>query len=123
MKKLLYILFVLFLQVLFCPAQNLDSLSRVYNNKTYADTNRLKAIHIIAWSYTGNNPDTAIALATLELELANSISSEKGKRGIAHAYNTIGVSYMNKNNYPKAVVFYLKALKIREEIKDKKGIG
>ena len=44
-----------------------DSLWAIYNNKAQADTNRLKAIHVIAWSYKSNNPDTAISLALLQI--------------------------------------------------------
>jgi hypothetical protein len=44
-----------------CFSQNkkLDSLWAIYNNKTESDTNRIKAIHAIAWGHCNNDPDTA----------------------------------------------------------------
>jgi len=103
----------------FCFSQN-DSLWAVYQNKNEADTNRLKAIHAIAWSYIGNNPDTAIILAEQELQLA---IKAKAKNYEGKALNIIGISFNNKGNYLKALDYYLKVLKVREEIKDKQGIG
>jgi tetratricopeptide (TPR) repeat protein len=96
-----------------CFSQNIDSLWKVYNDKTKADTNRLKAINIIAWSYNSNNPDTAIILAEEVLKLA---IQTKRKKYEGAAFNSIGASYMNKDNYPKALEYYLKSLKIYEEI-------
>jgi tetratricopeptide (TPR) repeat protein len=118
MKKLL----LLFLITISCLsyAQNLDSLWKVFNDKSEADTSRLKAIHEITWSYRSNKPDTAISLAAQELLLAQATRQKKYE---GKAFNTMGVSFMNKSNYPKAVDYYLKALKINEEIKDKQGIG
>ena len=54
-------------------SQNTDSLWKVYSNKTQADTNRLKAIQLIVRYYASNNPDTAIILAGLEMQLANEL--------------------------------------------------
>ncbi|HXD92515.1 MAG TPA: tetratricopeptide repeat protein [Bacteroidia bacterium] len=120
--RLLYV-FILFFLRLVSYSQNHDSLWSVYNNKSLSDTDRIKAIHIIAWSYTNNNPDTAILLANLELELANSIPSKKGKMLSAGAYNTMGVAFELKGNYPKSLEFFLKALKVCEETGNKKGVG
>jgi len=100
--------------------QNRDSLWKVYNDEEQSDTNRLKAIYSIAWSYRGNNPDTAIVLALQELEFARKL---KQKMFEGKALNTLGVAYMNKGNYPKAMEYFLKVLRIREELGDKKGIG
>jgi len=101
-------------------AQNLDSLWTVYNNKSQTDTNRLNAIHAIAKSYVGNSPDTAIILAEQELKFAQ---TTKQKIYEGKALNIIGVSFNNKGNYPKALESYLKALKLFEEIGNKKWIG
>jgi tetratricopeptide (TPR) repeat protein len=120
--RLLYV-FILFFLRLVSYSQNNDSLWNIYNNKSLSDTNRIKAIHSIAWSYTNNNPDTAILLANFELELANSIPSKKGKMLSAGAYNTMGVAFELKGNYPKSLECFLKALKVCEETGNKKGVG
>lgn len=98
----------------------LDSLWRIYSDKSQTDLNRVKAIDDYAWSFTHNNPDTAIILANEELQFA---VGTKQKLYEAKALNTIGVSFMNKGEYPKALENYFKTLKIYEEIGDKNGIG
>jgi len=128
MKKFLYIGVAAFIFSLFGGgavglAQNTDSLWSVYNNKSQADTNRLHAIHAIAWSLVDNKPDTAIILAEQEVQLANALSLGKGKKWLGRAFITIGVAFKFKGNYPKALEYYLKALKLSEEISDKKSIG
>ena len=104
-------------------AQNIDSLWKVYKNKAQVDTNRLEALNIIAWSYNGNNPDTAIILAEEEIAFANAVQPEKSKKWIADANKTIGASYNNKGDFEKALTYYFKSLKVNEEIKNKKGIS
>ena len=104
-----------------CFSQNNDSLWAVYNTKSSSDTIRLKALDEMAVSYSFNNPDTAIVLAEQELNFAGTIPH--GTLWTANALKTIGVAYMNKGNYPKALGYYLKALKQFEGIKNKKGLG
>ena len=120
-KPALILTSVLCILHLFCFSQNTDSLWSVYNNKSLADTSRLKALDDIAVSYTFNNPDTAIVLADQELTYANMIPA--GKIWAANAIKTIGVAMMNKGNYPKALNYFFKALKQFEGIGDKKGMG
>jgi tetratricopeptide (TPR) repeat protein len=118
MKKFLYIVIFSILLLQLCCAQNLDSLWKVYNDKSQVDTNRLNALHSIAWFYSNNNPDTAIILADQEFKLAQ---QTKQKKHEGNALTIMGLSYMNKGNYPKALDNYLKSLKKAEEIGNKKG--
>ncbi len=128
MKKIVFSCF-LFLSSCFCFAQNKNTASpwSVYNDKAEADTNRVKALYTIAWGYTTTNADSSLKLAQILLQLAQATKQEiyEGK-----ALNTMGVSYFNKGNFPKAMEFYLKTLKFREglrlpngKLKDIKGIG
>src|ERR1700741_2441292 len=103
----------------FCYAQNTDSLWKVYNNKTRADTIRLEAIDKVAWSYSLNNPDSAIQLAKLELELA---LAGKRKDYQASALVTMGASCNNKGDQPKALEYLFKALPIYKETGDNYGL-
>ncbi len=100
--------------------QNNDSLWKIYNNKNKADTIRLDAMDNLAWNYKGNNPDTAIVLAKQLLQLAINAKSKKYQ---ANAFTTLGVCYKFLGNYPKAVDYYLKALKIMEQLKNNSGIA
>src|SRR6185437_14630596 len=118
-------LFFIFLITCFCfsNGQNLDSLWKVYNDKTQIDTNRLKAIQTLVRNYSTNNPDTAIILAQQEEKLADLLPATNKKKWIADALSNTGFCFMNKGDLPKALDYYLKSLKLYEEIQDKKGIG
>src|ERR1700751_3751372 len=121
MKKFyLGILFILLLISGICQNQKIDSLRAVYNNKIQSDTSRLKALHAIAWGYCYTNPDSANILAKQELEFAQKSNLKKWQ---ANALNLIGVLFMNTGNYPQALDYYLKALKLFEESGTKKGMG
>ncbi|HEX7414622.1 MAG TPA: tetratricopeptide repeat protein [Bacteroidia bacterium] len=123
MKKLIILFCVLLFLQSFCIGQNLDSLWKVYNNQSQADTNRIKAIQVIAWSYRSNKPDTAIVLAEQEIKFVNALPNGKGRKWAADALNTIGAAFTNKGNFPKALNYYLQSLKIFEETGNKKGTG
>ena len=75
----------------------------------------------ISWDgYLFTQPDSSFYFAQLQLDFAK----EKGqKKHIAKALNTQGVSFYMQGNYTKAIDYYTKSLKIREEIGDKKGIA
>ncbi|MER3329043.1 MAG: adenylate/guanylate cyclase domain-containing protein, partial [Candidatus Kapaibacterium sp.] len=45
------------------------------------------------------------------------------KMGVATNLGNIGVTYQKQSNYPKAIEYLNKALKIQEEIGDKMGVG
>jgi len=119
MNKFLLLLF-LFPFLLFSQQKKIDSLRKVYKNKSQSDTNRMKAGHEIAWSYLNNNPDTAIGLAEQTLQFAKA-RNQKKHQGIA--FFTLGTAYMNLGNFPKALEHYEKYSKICEETNNKKGLG
>lgn len=129
--KCLLFLFLIFFAVGCSFSQNIDSLYTIYNNKTQPDTMRLNAIHEIAIFYLYNNPDTTLILAKQELELAkvmfnnakkNTIK-QAGKKWQANSLNIMGASFQIKSDYPRALDYYLRALKLREEILNKQGIA
>src|ERR1700740_1259309 len=111
-----HLLFIFLFYSFISVGQNMDSLWKVYNNKTQPDTNRLKALQTISKSYITNKPDTSIILAEQLLALANSSPSGKNKKWIATAYNIIGVALKNEGNFPKALEYQLKSATINEEI-------
>ena len=77
MRKTLCLIFKSILITQFCHAQNLDSIWKVYNDKTLSDTTRLKAILIISKKYLSNNPDRAIIIAKQELQFAQQTKQKK----------------------------------------------
>jgi len=119
MKNILT-LFILSLS-LTATTQNLDSLWNVWNDKTQADTSRLKAINQFAWkSYLFSQPDIAFYFAKLQYDFAKSVNN---KKWMADALNTQGISVKIRGDYAKAIDYYNKSLKISEELRDKNGIA
>jgi serine phosphatase RsbU (regulator of sigma subunit) len=119
--KIIFLVHFLLIGDFIVSQVNLDSLRSVWNDATQADTNRLKAIHKIAWDgYLFSNPDSGFYFAQMEYEFALKVSNRKY---MAKALKTQGVSFSYQGNYEKALEYYGKSLKIREEIGDKKGMG
>lgn len=119
-KHSLFIILVICYCTSFAQTQLLDSLWKVYNNKSQADTNRLKAVHDIARNYININIDTAFILAKQELQLAQTMGQKKWE---GHAFANIGAVCENSGNFVESIGYYLKALKIFEGSGNKKGIA
>lgn len=111
----------------FLRAQNGDSLWKVYHTKSVIDTNRIKALNAIAWSYRSNNPDSAIMLAEQAVLLTKNsktkITLTQLKKYKAEAYNVIGFAYYVKADNIKALSNGLQALQLYEEASHKQGIA
>ncbi|MCX6295917.1 MAG: tetratricopeptide repeat protein, partial [Bacteroidetes bacterium] len=122
MKKiiLLFLIISYLLPINQCVSQNIDSLWSVYNNVKTPDSTRLEAFNDIAWSLLYTNPDSTYILGHIELEIAR---TKKLKKCETKALNTIGASYQVKGNFLKAIEFYQQSLKIREDLKDLKGVA
>ncbi|MDQ3109099.1 MAG: SpoIIE family protein phosphatase [Bacteroidota bacterium] len=71
-----------------------DSLWNVYHTSK-VDSNRLSAIHNLAWQMTFTNPDSAITLAKMELELAIKTGTLRSQ---GHANNTNNPLWISKDN-------------------------
>lgn len=121
MKKAILVTFFLFLG-LFTKAQtNLDSLYTLWQDQNQTDSVRTYAFKNYIWDgFLFNKPDTAFTLAE---DLVAFAKTKQYPIAEAEAYNIQGVSFWFKANYPQAVNYYERSLKIREEIGDKKGIA
>jgi len=120
----------------FCFAQNknIDSLLALLK-KDKADTNKVKHLNSLGWQLMNQNPDTAIILsnqaldiitptATLEFLTVNAEAENKEIRALrAKTFGNLGVYNSLKANYSSALDYYFKALKINEELKNKKGMA
>jgi tetratricopeptide (TPR) repeat protein len=102
-------------------AQNYDSLWAIWNDPKQHDTCRMDAMYTISWNgFLFSEPDSALTLAKMQYDLAEKVGN---KYYMAIALNTIGVYYYFVDDLFKAEENYLKGLKLREEIQDKKGIA
>lgn len=66
-----------------------------------------------------------VDLANENLKKESLGSSEKKafKKALSLGYNSLGIIFYNKGDFDKAINYYSRSLKIREEIGDKKGIA
>ena len=91
----------------------LDSLLAELPNAK-GDTNEVNLLSNISSSYYSTNPDKGIEYGTRGLELSRKIN---WKLGEAKCNNLLGQCYSTeKNNNPKALEYFFKALKLNEEI-------
>lgn len=123
MKTTIKLIVVFVLISIYSFSQNNDSLLRVYNNNSLCDSTRLTALNDVAWNLSSNNPDSSIALSQMIIKFVTSNPANNIDMWIAKTSNTMGVSYMNKGSYSKALECYLKALKINERIGNLKSAG
>ncbi len=103
------------------PKGTNDSLWSVWNDTRQPDTNRLKAIHRIAWhGYMFSQPDSAYYYAQLQYNLAKKQGSE---RFMGNALYSQGTSFHIRGDYAKAIDYYILSLDIYEKIQQKRGIS
>lgn len=84
------------------------------------DTNKVKSLSDLCWEYRFRSADSAIIFGEQALALAQELNYPKG---IAQAYNDLGIIYIGKANYRRATEYLKNALKIREESRDLTGIA
>lgn len=108
------VLFQLFTLV----AKSNDKLEAILNSKP--DTNKVKSLSDLCWDYHIKSADSAIIFGEQALSLAQSINYT---RGIAQAYNDLGIVYITNANYHRATIYLNQALLIRQQLKDFSGIA
>ena len=85
------------------------------------DTNSVYLLSVLSFEFNSINPDEGIKYGELGLKLAEEIGWKEGK---LKNYNSLGINYsFGKSNFPKALDYYLKALKIGEELGNRRGVG
>ena len=116
------LLFIVSAKQSFAQNKKTDSLYQVL--KTVGqDTNRVNALRALGWVMLDEkrNNVSALVFFNLSTKLAEEIDY---KEGIANGYVSMGVLYdLYQNNYPKALEFYLKDLKIKEESNNEEEMG
>jgi serine phosphatase RsbU (regulator of sigma subunit)/uncharacterized protein HemY len=109
----LFIIVLLLLCHLSAKPQNkavIDSLSNSLDSSP--DTSKVLILNQLAWSYRNSDLAKAVDYGEQSIALAQSI---KYYKGLAEAYNMVGVVQRNIGNYSKATDFYFKALQIAEQ--------
>ncbi len=120
-KKHCFTILLVFSGLIAHAGTNLDSLRAVWNDESQDDLERIGAMRKLAWEgYLYTQPDSAFYYAGLEYEFAKS----KGlKKHMAAALNTQGVSFAIRGDYANAIHYYMRSLKLKEEVGDKRSIA
>ncbi|OFX16369.1 MAG: hypothetical protein A2033_00205 [Bacteroidetes bacterium GWA2_31_9] len=106
-----------------------DSLWKLYRNANN-DTTRIKILNDeIATLFKYVNPDSAIVIYQNAVDIADKNLKQKNSDNNtfyllkASSLRYIGNVYINNANYEQAMNYYLKALKLNQQIKNQKGIS
>src|SRR3989344_6059231 len=111
------------------PNRIIDSLLTVLKTAK-EDTNKVKALNKLSREYTNfSEYDKSIKYSKEALKTAILIESgtsqatvkKAAQKGMANAYNNIGIIYNEQGNFNKALENHFASLKINEETGDKKG--
>jgi signal transduction histidine kinase len=121
--KFLLIVF-LFINFGYCLAdkngqERIDSLL-LEHSKAKEDTNKIKLLNDLSFTYYSINPDKGIKFAEESKNLSEKLN---WSRGLIDANSNLGVCYWMKSDFPKALEFFYKALDLSEKVDDKLGIS
>jgi len=123
-KCLAFFLLLFITQTIFCAKtfaqvqQLIDSLEKQL--PINADTNKAKILNDLTWFYRTVSQEKAIEYGIKAIQFSQQINYEKG---VAQAYNDLGIIYTDKRDYTTAIDYLDKSLVIRKSQKDEKGIA
>ena len=84
------------------------------------DTNNVNLLAYLSYAYCGIDPTEGLKFGQQSWDLAAKLGWEKG---IASAFNVIGLNYMSKSDYSNAMEYFSKALALNEKIGNKNGMA
>jgi class 3 adenylate cyclase/Tfp pilus assembly protein PilF len=93
-----------------------DSLWSVWKNSSLPDSARLKAIGALSWKAVFEKPDSGIALANKQLELARKSGDPKA---IFTAYNTLAVGNKLRSDMSAALDYFNRCLEVARSMNDR----
>jgi len=109
-------IFLSLLSCYLCKAQNVDSLVKVFNDKSKHDTIRIKAMGQVAAQFRDQNPDTAIYFCNKLFDFSTSV---KNAHGQMRALSIKGQAFSNKGEYDSALTYLHKSNDIFETYPEK----
>ncbi|MBK8499707.1 MAG: tetratricopeptide repeat protein [Flavobacteriales bacterium] len=99
-----------------CTAQS-DSLWGVWNDRSRPDSARLKAMQVLAWKTVFEQPDSGMALAVRQLELAQRARAPLSE---FEAYTTMAVGSSMKSDYTASLGYLQRCLTTAQDLHDRK---
>lgn len=118
MRLKYFLLIIIFPFQLLAQSRLTDSLNAVLD--TARNERKVKTLNELFRAYLPSDPVKAIGYTREALNLASEIND---KRGMAAAYNNLGVAYRNQGALDKALQYYITALRLYEELGNKEGIA
>jgi two-component system NarL family sensor kinase len=121
MKKTILPLLCLLLAIAVNAQRNkpiIDSIERVI--KTQTDTTLVKSYSELTWQYRLVNRQKAVDYGLKAIALGRKLNFQKG---LAQAYNDLGIIYYDKENYDSSILLYQEGMKIREQLHDELGMA
>ncbi|HZV69297.1 MAG TPA: tetratricopeptide repeat-containing sensor histidine kinase [Saprospiraceae bacterium] len=117
MKRIFAVLFsLLFSGLCLCqPAKELDSLLNKIDFKK-EDSILVRNLHLVGKHYIDNNPSKA--LGYFEQAVALAVKLDNTKLQLGDLYGDLGLVYLRRNDFDKALDYYLQSAKIFESIND-----
>lgn len=100
--------------------KKIDALKKELKKTTISDSLRIKYLGDLGWYYSGFSSDSAFKYNTLALELSKKTNNQKG---IAQAYNDLGIIHYRLSHFDSSLVYYKKSLPIRKKMNDSLGIS
>ena len=96
----------------------IDSLEKIASHQQ--DTNLIKTYNELTWQYRNVDQNKAISYANKAIDLSIRYKFDKG---IAQAYNDLGIIFYDKQNFDTAIVIYNKSFAIRQRNRDVSGMA
>ena len=96
----------------------IDSIERLILKQK--DSTLVKSYNELTWQYRTVDQNKAIEYGNKAIEMGNKINFGKG---VAQAYNDIGIIYFDQQDFENALLSYKKGFDIRAKLNDQKGIG
>jgi len=101
---------------------------------SWDDTTRVKLLLSLSWELKFVNPDTAIILGQEALSLLSVLEGKESeeqsssmehalKKRVATANNNLAVFYWILADYPVSLSYHAKALSLRKQLKDRRGVA
>jgi tetratricopeptide (TPR) repeat protein len=120
--------YILLLFSVTCYSQVTDSIENIINSKK-SNLEKIKHLNILCEDFwmTGNYEDAKVIVNELfhleEIELNKLPENTDLLKEKAYTYNNLAIIHRFQGNYSSSIDNHLKALKIRETIKDTRGIA
>jgi len=114
--------FIFLFELLLKPSIAVEGKAELLQQKLNCkpDTNKVIILSNLCWEYRSVSSDSAFLFGTEALQLARNLNYPKG---IAQACNDLGILYIDKADYKKAVNFLNESMKIRENLNDLQGMA